>query len=250
MNKIFRIFLSGFLVFCLASARAIAADDHAFKRNNPDIMKYDFARSYISSFSYLETMGHRLSQVNDAKLKTDDLGFIQWNLDRLAKDNMDIRIAKNYVGKYFNVPNSLMRKVIDTYAFSCDQLIELNTNERTLWNQIHQYRKQGVLTEEQDTEFVKGQEKLSALRKDSMRGILESAVLLTKVLISENVKEKAIKKRLALSARERDKLIRKLDTFAGDNLDWGMRPGQTYLQGAVATVREVLEDPTFLSADE
>jgi hypothetical protein len=250
MTAFIRVLFLIFLHLLLTSANLLASDDHAFKRNNPDIMKYDFARSYISSFSYLEAMDKRLQEAEKAKKKSDQLGFIQWNLDRLAKDNMDIRIAKNYVSKYFNVPNSLMRKVIDTYAYSCDQLIELNANERALWNQLHQYRKQGELSGEQDKEFVEGNQKLSLQRKEFMRGILESSVLLTKVLISENVKEKAVKKRLALSANERDKLVRKLDTFAADNLDWGMKPGQTYLQGAVATVREVLEDPTYLSADE
>lgn len=248
--SILKVFLFVFLHLWLSSSNLLAADDHAFKRNNPDIMKYDFARSYITSFGYLETMDKRLEQAQKAKSQNDEFGFIQWNLDRLAKDNMDIRIAKNYVGKYFNVPNSLMRKVIDTYAYSCDQLIGLNTKERALWNQMYIYNKRGEVTPEQDKEFVQEHGKIAASRKESMRGILESSVLLTKVLNSENVREKAVKKRLALSSRERDKLVRKLDTFAGDNLDWGMKPGQTYLQGSVATIREVLEDPTFPSADE
>lgn len=213
-------------------------------------MKYDFARSYISGFQYLDNMGERQHQADAMKTKGSELSFIQWNLDRLAKDNMDIRIAKNYLEKYFSVPNALMRKVIDTYSYSCDQLVGLNIKERALWNQMHQSKKKGSATEEEEKEFLRGQQELADLRKESMRGILESSALLSKVLISENVKENQVKKRLALTSKERDKLVHKLDAFAGENLDWGMKPGQTYVQGSVATIREVLEDPTFLSADE
>lgn len=242
------------LVVCLFFAASAAplsrADEMIFKKNNPDIMKYDFSRSYIASFSYLHSLDIRLEEAKTAKSKGTDLDFIQWNLDRLGKDNMDLRIAKNYVAKYFSVPNPLMRKVIDTYAYSCDQLIELNLQERSLWKQMYEANKNGGVSPEQDQDFVKSQGELADKRKEAMRSIVESSVLLTKLMLSENMKEKQIKKRLALTSRERDRLIRKLDSYAGDNLDWGMKPGQTYLQGAVATIREVLEDPTFLSADD
>ena len=213
-------------------------------------MKYDFARSFIIGFGYLNAMDQRSEKSKEIKAKGNDIAFIQWNLDRLAKDNMDLRVAKNYVTKYFNVPNHLMRKVIDSYAYACDGLIALNLEERELWDQIHQVRKKGAVSPEQDQEFVKSQEKLADRRKVVMRSIVEVSVLMTKVLFSEDVHEKQVKKRLALTLKERDNLIRKLDTFAGDNLDWGIKPGQTYVRGAEATIREVLEDPTYLSADE
>jgi hypothetical protein len=144
---VFNIFLSSTLLY--------AAQDHVFKQNNPDGMKYDFARSFIIGFGYLSAMDHRFEKSKEAKAKGNEMAFIQGNLDRLAKDNMDIRIAKNYVTKYFNVPNRLMRKVIDSYAYACDGLIDLNIKERELWNQMHQVKKKGAVSGEQDQEFVK-----------------------------------------------------------------------------------------------
>jgi hypothetical protein len=239
---LFNVFLSSTLLY--------ASQDNVFKQNNPDGMKYDFARSFIIGFGYLNSVDQRFEKSKEIKAKGNEMAFIQWNLDRLAKDNMDLRIAKNYVTKYFNVPNRLMRKVIDSYAYACDGLIGLNLKERELWNQMHQVKKKGDVSAEQDQEFVKSQEKLADHRKVVMRSIVEVSVLMTKVLFSEDVQEKQVKKRLALTLKERDNLIRKLDTFAGDNLDWGIKPGQTYVHGAEATIREVLEDPTYLSADE
>ena len=143
-----------------------------------------------------------------------------------------------------------MLKVVDSYIDACDKLIALNHQERELWNQLSRIKKENKLGAVEDQEFVKAQEKLDTDRKPIMRGIVEVSVLMSKVLFSEDVKEKQVKKRLALTSNERDKLIRKLDTFAGNNLDWGMKPGQTFLQSAEANIREVLEDPTYVSADE
>lgn len=247
--KIKRIILAIISVF-LSATLLYAAEENVFRKNNPDGIKYDFARSFIIGFGYLSAIDERWKKHDEIKAKGNELVFIQWNLDRLAKDNMDLRIAKNYVTKYFNVPNRLMRKVIDSYAYACDGLIDLNLKERELWNQMHQVKKNGVVGAEQDQGFVKAQEQLADQRKVVMRSIVEVSVLMTKVLLREDVQEKQVKKRLALTLKERDNLIRKLDAFAGDNFEWGMKPGQTYVQAAQATIREVLEDPTCLSADE
>lgn len=234
----------------LSSALLHAQEENQFKKNNPDGRKYDFARSFITSFGYLKATEQRWQKSDEIKGRGNETAFIQWNLDRLAKDNLDLRIAKNYVTKYFTVPNQLMRKVIDSYAYACDQLINLNVEERELWNHMHQVEKKGEVATEEDQEFVQAQQRLADDRKEILRSIVELSVLMTKVMFSENNEEKKARKRLALTSKQRDKLVRKLDSYAGDNLDWGMKPGQTYLQGAEATIREVLEDPTFLSADE
>lgn len=239
------------ILLCVGAALPLArAQENLFKQNNPDIEKYDFTRSYIASFAYLQSLDKRLKESENMNSRGNVFNFIQWNLDRLGKDNMDLRIAKNYVAKYFTVPNPLMRKVIDTYVYSCDQLVSLNLEERNLWQKMYGVNKQGKVSPEQDREFMKKQGEISAKRKTAMVSLTESAALLTKLMLSENTKDKQAKKRLALTAKERDRLLRKLDTYAGDNLDWGMKPGQTYLQGAVAMIREVLEDPTYLSADD
>lgn len=228
----------------------VHAQESPFKKNNPDISKYEFTRSYIASFEYLNSLDKRMKESQSKNSKGNALDLIQWNLDRLSKDSMDLRIAKNYVAKYFTIPNPLMRKVIDTYVHSCDQLVSLNSEERGLWQSMYELNKKSEVSPQEDQEFVKSQEGLSVKRKAAMVSLVESSALLTKLLLSEDTKEKQFKKRLALTAKERDRLIRKLDIYAGDNLDWGMKPGQTYLQGAVAMIREVLEDPTYLSADE
>ena len=73
--------------------------------------------------------------------------------------------------------------------------------------------------------------------------------MMTKVLISD--KNKNGKGHwLAITAQQRQKLLDKLDSFGGDNLDWGLKPGQTTLEGSIAVIREILEDSIWISIDE
>ena len=56
--------------------------------------------------------------------------------------------------------------------------------------------------------------------------------------------------RLAITAQQRQKLLDKLDSFGSDDLDWGLKSGQSTLEGSVAVIREVLEDSIWISIDE
>lgn len=228
----------------------LCAENNPFKVNNPNGVKYEFARSFIASMSYFESVDKRQREAGVPKNASDEKNIQKWNLDRLAKDNLDLLVAKNYMVKYFNAGNALIRKVVDMYAVACDELVALNHRERELWLQWPKMQGRDEQGNIELGEFRDAQAVLSDERKTALRKIVETAVLMTKVLLNEDVREKQVRYRLALTQNQREKLIRKLDDFAGDNLDWGMKPGQTYLQSAQAVVREVLEDPTYLNVDE
>ena len=70
--------------------------------------------------------------------------------------------------------------------------------------------------------------------------------MLTKILRSaSNVDEKG--KQLAITAVQRKRLLKSLDEVGKTNLDWGLKPGQTFQQASVAVIREILEDPIYKS---
>jgi hypothetical protein len=238
------------LMLLVVALPSRAEDSGAFKRYNPDGNKYEFARSYIASLGYLNSVDARWNKYADLKKKSSEDKFILWNIERLVSDNMDIRVAKNYMTKYFDTRNRLMRKVTDSYVYACDQLVDINRQERELWESLKQLKDAKKFDAAQEKDFIDRQEALAIRRKDAMRGIVSSSVLMTKVLLSENTREKDIKKRLALSTEQREKLVGKLDSYARDNLDWSLKPGQTFVQAAEASVREVLEDSFYLSADQ
>jgi len=86
-------------------------------------------------------------------------------------------------------------------------------------------------------------------RKEADKNIIQASILLTKVLASDkNVNGRG--HLLAITAQQRQKLLDKLDSFGSDNLDWGLKTGQSTLEGSVAVIREVLEDSLWVSIDE
>lgn len=246
-TKILSLF---FCAFLFAPAFLHAQESDPFKKYNPDGRKFEFAKSYIISLGYLRGVETRWKKADEIKKKDGEAKFIGWNIERLIMENMDIRIAKNYITKYAGVNNAMMRKVIDSHVLLCDQLVELNRQEREKWEEFKGLKDSGDFDVEKDQKFVKIQEDFAVKRKEPMRGIVENSILMTKVLLDDDTKEKQVKKRLAVTSKERDKLVLKLDAFAKDNYDWGMKEGQTYLQAAEASIREVLEDPAYLSVDE
>jgi hypothetical protein len=72
-------------------------------------------------------------------------------------------------------------------------------------------------------------------------------MLLTKVFLSAARCDSDNCTYLALTQDERYKLVEKLDDFGRETSVWGAKPGQSTLEACIATIREVLEDPLYLS---
>ena len=95
--------------------RSYAADE--FSKNNPDIKKYEFARSYITALSYMKDIYDRWNKNAPKKLFAHQkVNMIKATINDLALDNSDLRIIKDYLLKYLTSPNMLMRKVADIVA--------------------------------------------------------------------------------------------------------------------------------------
>ena len=221
-----------------------------FKVNNPDVAKYEFGRSYISALSYIHNNETRWGKTPPQKLHPhqDDL-IIKTSLDYLVRDNANLRIAKNYLYKYLAVPNQLMRKSADTIIVASDKVIAVNDQEKKLWEAWAALRKANQATAIKEREFINTQDDLVMQRKEITKDVIVASSLMSNVLKSaDNANEKG--HRLALTSKQRIKLQEKLDGFAADMLDWGIKPGQTTMEASVAVIREILEDPLFKAIDE
>jgi hypothetical protein len=227
---------------------AYAADE--FGLNNPDVLKYEFARSYITSLSYMKAIHDRWDKNAPKKLFADQKDkLILATIEDLALDNSDLRIIKNYLLKYLLSPNMLMRKVADIVVVATSREIAINDQEKTLWQKWYGLNVNGQTTRPKEVEFVKTQHSLELQRKEADKNIIQASVLMTKVLISDkNVNGKG--HLLAITAQQRQKLLDKLDSFGSDNLDWGLKYGQSTLEGSIAVIREILEDSLWISIDE
>ncbi len=239
-----------FLALAYPAFAAPTGDPNAtsFQQYNPDIDKYAFAKSYIASLDYYGRLPRRLAaEMPVADKFADDLRVIETMIDNRTLDNTELRIAKNYLLKYAASPNMLIRKVAYDTAVAYEQNIFLSSRERRLWQAYLRFKQTGRPKEMDEAGFRSQLERLARDRKVSGLAVLEAVMMFKKVLLSardcpdENCRE------LALTQAEREKLVRKLDGFAGDNTAWGVKAGQGTFEAAGASAREVLEDELFVS---
>lgn len=217
-----------------------ACASNEFQKNNPDIKKYEFARSYITALGYLKAINDRWHK----KVK-----LIKASINDLALDNADLRIVKNYLVKYLGSPNMLIRKTADMVIVSCERKIVVNDQEKILWEKWDDLNRAGQVSMAKQIDFDKAQHALALKRKDADKDIVQASVLLTKILMSEkNINARG--HRLAITSQQRQKLLDRLDAFGHDTLDWGLKPGQRTLEASIAAIREILEDSIWISIDE
>ncbi len=227
---------------------AQAADE--FSKSNPDVKKYEFARSYITALSYMKDIDDRWNNNAPKKLFAKQKNkMILATINDLALDSSDLRIIKNYLLKYLISPNMLMRKVADIVVVATSREIAINKEEKILWEKWYDLNAAGQATRPKEIDFVKTQHSLELRRKDADKDIIQASVLMTKVLISDKNRDTK-GHRLAITAQQRQKLLDKLDSFGGDTLDWGLKTGQRTLEGSIAVIREILEDSIWISIDE
>jgi|GEM_PF-5029419 len=108
-NKIKFLVLGIFIV----GLTHVYAAENLFKKNNPDGKKYEFARSYICALTYFHNIELRWKTKPPKKrFAGDDFKIIKGSMDYLVMDNADLRVSKNYMIKYLDSSNLMMRKVI------------------------------------------------------------------------------------------------------------------------------------------
>lgn len=233
---------------CCAPATVSASEE--FKKNNPDIRKFEFARSYISALSYIGKIDARWKKTSPKKVYAgDDVKVMRGYVAYLVKDNMDLRIAKNFLGPYLQAQNHLIRKTSDTFIAACLTLIAINDREKETWDQWYAVKSNQLDTRRNERAFVRAQQEMDYKRKEAYKDMVTASVLLTKVLRSDrNTGEHGHV--LALTAKQRGTLLDNLDAFGKATMAWGMKPGQTSLQASIAVIREVLEDTVFTTLDD
>ena len=243
MQRAILAFIAGWLVVTTA-----AAADFPFKQINPDTDKYNFAKSFIMGLSYYGHVAERLASEEKAALQGKPAARVVHEfVDHRTLDNTDLRIAKNYLSKYFGSKNGLIRQVARQSTAIYEKLLVMSVRERELWQVFDRYKTTGFPRDFDEEDFSRRQVLLAREKKEISKDFVHQALMVTKVLLSAERCETDACQELVLSQVERDKLVKRIDEFASDNMDWGMKPGQSTFQACVATLREVLEDPIYHS---
>ncbi len=246
------------LVMCLAiaalfcSGHSLAQEDPLFKTYNRDIDKYSFTKNFILSISYYKRVADRLKVEEALKLDgTSDIKVIQKFINDRTLDNTELRIARNYLIKFTSSRNGLIQQVARQSISAYDGVLALSMRERELWQSLSRFKLTGEPEDFNEKDFIEQQLSIAAQKKEADKMLLSASMLIRIVLLSAERCGSEVCQELALSRDERFKLTGYLDDFSRDNLEWGIKPGQTPIEGCVAAIREVLEDEqVFISKDK
>ena len=247
-NKlIFIIVLSLSFMVPQVLAGVIINNPSEFQALNPDIGKYLFTKLYITGLEYFQFNDQRIEKKIAFSEKTlKNTQRVRALLDSLVMDNVNLRIAKNYMKRFrFHPENALMRQVSKLFLESCDEQIEFNNLERILLEKLVEICSIAEIEVFNWEDYNSAHDALSAQRRESLKKVLETSMLVAKVLISNKSDESGVFSRLGVTEIERDKLLFKLDEFYGKGFEGSIRPGLTFLEASIVTLREVLEDSSL-----
>jgi hypothetical protein len=222
-----------------------------FKTYDPDIDKYVFTKNFILSVSYYGHVADRLKAEGEYKAKAkSDLKLIQEYIEDRTLDNTELRIARNYITRFTSSKNGLILKVSRQAIAAYDAVLALSMKERDLWQALYQYKSTGKPDNFDEEQFSQQQLGILAEKKEAEKSLLSASMLIRIVLLSAERCDSEDCKMLVLTKEERYKLIGYLDDFARDNMEWGIKAGQSPVEGCVAAIREVLEDQLYISKDK
>ncbi len=245
------IFVS-ILISPMARAQEIRIDNpEEFKRFNPDGQKYAFVKDYIQSLKYLHDIEERLDKMDPTTFNILD-GEDKFNelKNILNKDNINLRIARNIMRKYQTSENRLILKVVNIFMNLCDEQVAFNQKEKVLVDDLLSASRAGSMKlYYQNVKFQDGQNALANQRKDSLGKLLESSLLVAKVLVSNTTDEHGKFIKLGITKEERKKLLSNIADFKGKEFKGQLRQGQSFLGGGIVTIRNLLEDKTWKSLD-
>ncbi|MEI6437856.1 MAG: hypothetical protein WCO69_03785 [Candidatus Omnitrophota bacterium] len=254
MRRLF-VLTAALLLTCPLSSSFAAPKEPSetalFKKYNADVDKYAFTKNFILSLSYYRRVADRLSAEGDIKAKNGaNVKLIQAYIEDRTLDNTELRIARNYLTRFVKSPNGLIEKVSRQAILAYDAVLTLSMRERDQWQALYRFKTTGQPANFNEPQLISRQLNIFSEKKEAEKSLLSASMLLRIVLLSADRCENDTCKLLVLTDQERRKLTGFLDDFARDIPDWGIKAGQSPVEGCVAAIREVLEDKLYTSRDK
>lgn len=247
-----RGFTSLLIALCLSFVSfPVYSETDFFKTYNVDIDKYAFTRNFILSLGYYQRVADRLKAEGDAKVRNEaDQKLILKYIEDRTLDNTELRIARNYLTRFVKSKNGLIRKVSRQIIVAYDKILALSMHERELWQVLYRFKVTGQPADFNEPQFIGQQLNIFAEKKEAEKNLLSASMLTRIVLLSAGRCDSEACQFLVLTTDERRRLSGYLNDFARDNTGWGIKAGQSPVEGCVAALREVLEDQLFISRDK
>lgn len=222
-------------------------DIEKFRQYNPDKDKYRFTNTFITSLVYLYANEQRDSTVGVNFDKASDIVKMR---DIILINNINLRIARNYMKKYLGSENRLIVKATDDFILFCDELIAYNKEEYGWLDKLYKVKLKKKMSQFDKAEFSDMQNKLYGLRKQSYQQLLETVALINQILVSSKVDYNGELSYLGLTENQRSRLVDRLADFEGQGYEEeDPQQGQSYLQASITNLKTMLSDFQWRTLD-
>lgn len=232
-------------------ADQILGNTKKFVQTNPDVMKYEFTRDFLTSLNYLRENDERFEDIAIlAFTEEKDIKGVALLRDDLIRNNLNLRIARNYLKKYLEQrENGLMIKVADMFTEMCNQMIDYNNQEKKLLEELYYVQLKDEMDSFNMDRFTQRQNRIAQSRKKVLKKLLQTSMVASKVLISNQENYYGEFDKLGITQEQRYKLLYRIDEFETDAYKGELRAGQTFLEGSIVTIREMLENYDYETID-
>jgi len=233
-----------------SQTEVIINDPERFSLSNPDGKKYEFVKTYVMALEYLyhnENAKDRAPVIGADNIQ--DIGVITDEQDRLINVNVNLRIARNLLKRFEETNNALINKVVKIFSAYVNKQVELNNMERLLVVTIREKLIEDTYDEGTLKWYFEELIDISKERKESSMRLLESSLIINKVLISHQFDQFGQPYKLGITQEERDSLISRLKIFEDPKFQGELRSGQTFLEASVSVIRQILEDTSWLALE-
>lgn len=251
-GMLFLIFLCGALLTHIGWAQedVISQNSRIFAELNPDGTKYEFVKHYLTALQHLQKVEQLQEDVPVIALNDISLEILRSRAEHLLQENVNFRVARNLVDRYRQSENGFILKVGEIFSTTCESLIALNSQERDLiLSIINRDVSEMAFDGKAKEEYWAQQNEFLAQRKTISAGILEASIYVSKLLRSSQLSSGGQIFRLGISLDERLKLKEFLREFSYPADVIEIQPGQTFVEGSVAVIRQILEDDSFGTLD-
>ena len=235
------------LLFAIFFTPGLQADEvELFQKFNPDGAKYEFVNNYIKSLSYIRKNAQRYERLVNFEFQSMDTAEkTKALINELLIDNVNYRAARNLLKRFHTPANGLILQATDIFMKVCDEQIDYNNQERDLLEKWYEAQTTQQLQGFDKQAFMDRQNQLAASRKESLKNMIKSSVLVNKILLSDQADPSGEFKKLGITEKQRRALLESLYEFYGDGYQGKLRSGQTFLEGSISTIRVFLEDENW-----
>ena len=234
------------LGFCggdLVQADLLYDDPESFVEHNPDGKKYEFVKVFLDALKYLKKNKERQELLPHINLNNfQDSPSVKPILASFVKDNMNLRIIRNLLKNFKTQNNKLLVKIVNLIKGFCDKQIDLNNDEKVLYERIYSYQIEENYDAFDTEDFVKQQTVILNSRRETFKDIMEAAMFVNMALVSPKQNEYDEFYQLGITAEQRENLLVKVYSFKGREFNGFVEGGQSFLAGSINIIRQILEN--------